>query len=86
MIGQVFLITGSVVIFATGLYDYGRSKGYLGPSMEDFRLDLERDQDFSKEDLPAVGSGGGRNRIVGIGYITGFTIQLIGSLLYFGVI
>lgn len=85
MLAPIVVLLGSIVLLITASFDFGISRGYIGPSREELSMNLERGPDFSKEDLPAVGnSGEDKTRLIGRGYFVGVVIQTIGALLYLG--
>lgn len=80
------MLVGGAIMLLTGIGDF-----YVNKIRDSrFEMNLERDSDFSRGDLPPVGSGGEesivpQNTFVA-GYLVSFVIELIGGLLYFQVI
>lgn len=80
------MLVGGAVMLLTGIGDLYVNKLREGR----FEMNLNRGPNFSRGDLPPVGSGGEGSRVTqnmfSVGYLMSFLIEVIGGLLYFQVI
>lgn len=80
------MLFGGAIMLVTGIGDF-----YVNNVRDNrFEMNIERGPDFSRRDLPPVGSGGDESlvpqTIFVAGYFIAFIIELIGGLFYFQVI
>lgn len=81
------MLIGGAIMLVTGIGDFYVNK----LQTRRFEMNIERGSDFSRGDLPPVGSGGDEESrspqtIFVVGYFIAFIIELVGGLLYFQVI
>lgn len=74
----------------TGVADYYQSVILDNILDDELRMNLDSEKISSRDDLPAIGSGGGDRDLFDIailgGYLLALIVQFVGALLYFEVI